>query len=572
MNFFSAAGLIPWMLLLCASAFFSSPVPNKEFDCKSRVERCEKKRGAARRPVCGTDNVSYPNRCALLRVRCFNDSLLRVKHRGRCKEKQPCWVDQTMKTVDPTRTPDSYVPRCKADGTYFRIQCHKKEGYCWCVTPAGKVVPNTIVRGQKPKCDAGKGKWRRGSSSRKGNNLRRECSRNDKAAFVNNLVRIFKTEYNREQYTSLASASDRSLLDPNVLDKRAVEWKFGEMDTDKNNNLTKLEYRELKRLVRKVVRPKRCSRTFVRMCDSDHNNIVSKVEWTSCLSVDVEALGKKTTTTTTSSTTTTTTTTASPPVEDYEDKVEGIGLEEADPEDVLQESVATLSGSLPGLMAEGDQEEEAEVNDCLTDRQEALDDPSTSSHKYIPECTSDGRYKRVQCYKSVGYCWCAQEDTGKPIPGTSVKDSNPKCDSTPVITRPMKGCPEHKKNVFLKDLMDYLKQKHGRNNSSYSKDYETLITDIFQSLDTNQNKVLERKEWKSFREEMSADNKLRRCGKKLPRHCDVNRDSKIGLTEWLNCLNVNHVQTQTQPSDTSTTVMAKRRGPNPLESYLKGDD
>jgi len=38
------------------------------------------------------------------------------------------------------------------------------------------------------------------------------------------------------------------------------------------------------------------------------------------------------------------------------------------------------------------------------DRQEALDDPSTSSHKYIPECTTDGRYKRVQCYKSVGKC------------------------------------------------------------------------------------------------------------------------------------------------------------------------
>lgn len=37
------------------------------------------------------------------------------------------------------------------------------------------------------------------------------------------------------------------------------------------------------------------------------------------------------------------------------------------------------------------------------DRQEALDDPSTATHsKYIPECMPDGRYKRVQCYKSVG--------------------------------------------------------------------------------------------------------------------------------------------------------------------------
>lgn len=30
-----------------------------------------------------------------------------------------------------------------------------------------------------------------------------ECSKNDKAIFVNNLVRIFKTEYNREQYAAL---------------------------------------------------------------------------------------------------------------------------------------------------------------------------------------------------------------------------------------------------------------------------------------------------------------------------------------------------------------------------------
>jgi len=59
-----------------------------------------------------------------------------------------------------------------------------------------------------------------------------------------------------------------------------------------------------------------------------------------------------------------------------------------------------------------------------------------------------------------GYCWCAQEDTGKPIPGTSVKDSNPKCDGIPLLSRPMKGCPEHKKHIFLKDLMDYLRQKH----------------------------------------------------------------------------------------------------------------
>lgn len=30
-----------------------------------------------------------------------------------------------------------------------------------------------------------------------------ECNKDDKATFVSNLVRIFRTEYNREQYTAL---------------------------------------------------------------------------------------------------------------------------------------------------------------------------------------------------------------------------------------------------------------------------------------------------------------------------------------------------------------------------------
>lgn len=73
---------------------------------------------------------------------------------------------------------------------------------------------------------------------------------------------------------------------------------------------------------------------------------------------------------------------------------------------------------------------------------------------FLPACTGDGRYEQVQCYRSTGYCWCVNEDTGKPIPGTSMKDKRPQCDShTP--DRSMPGCPQ--KNEFLKDLKDFLK-------------------------------------------------------------------------------------------------------------------
>lgn len=66
---------------------------------------------------------------------------------------------------------------------------------------------------------------------------------------------------------------------------------------------------------------------------------------------------------------------------------------------------------------------------------------------------------QVQCYKSAGYCWCVNEDTGKNIPGTSVKNQTPKCDYVSSISRPMKGCPEEKKIKFLKELMNFLQVK-----------------------------------------------------------------------------------------------------------------
>ncbi|KAI5729773.1 hypothetical protein M8J76_006479 [Diaphorina citri] len=233
------------------------------------------------------------------------------------------------------------------------------------------------------------------------------------------------------------------------------------------------------------------------------------------------------------------------------------------------------------------------VNDCLSDRKAVLDEqkfsavPNSLGKMYVPECTLDGRYKRVQCYNSTGYCWCVEEDTGKPIPGTSVKDSNPKCDVTHVPVRPMKGCPGHKKREFLKGLMEYfmntmLSQKNTTTSTTeegtFSTGDEQVATWNFGTLDLDKNKVLEQEEWKNFRNLISQQKQLRRCGKKLPRHCDANNDKKISLSEWLNCLNVNTnranrstPETSANPADPTVQGNARRRGPNPLE-ILKGDD
>lgn len=76
---------------------------------------------------------------------------------------------------------------------------------------------------------------------------------------------------------------------------------------------------------------------------------------------------------------------------------------------------------------------------------------------HVPICTADGRFQRVQCYNSI--CWCANEETGETLNGTSVKNRNPQCDSSYPVTRTMKGCSNDVKMVFLKDLKEFLKTK-----------------------------------------------------------------------------------------------------------------
>lgn len=67
------------------------------------------------------------------------------------------------------------------------------------------------------------------------------------------------------------------------MDHRVLEWKFAELDKDGDGLLRRPEYQELRRVVRKMVPPKPCARTFTRRCDMDGNKIISRLEWEACL-------------------------------------------------------------------------------------------------------------------------------------------------------------------------------------------------------------------------------------------------------------------------------------------------
>lgn len=173
----------------------------------------------------------------------------------------------------------TFVPRCRVDGTYAPVQCAKEAG-CWCVNGQGKTISNTNVRTGKPTC-GGKFNTRR-SQPRANVNFddrnRRMCSKADRVAFNTNLIKMFYTEYLRYHSSQQIPTM--------INDKIVLDWKFSHLDLNKNHMLDKIEYRELKRIVKKAVKPKRCARSFGKYCDNDLDDRLSRQEWAACLSKD----------------------------------------------------------------------------------------------------------------------------------------------------------------------------------------------------------------------------------------------------------------------------------------------
>jgi hypothetical protein len=92
---------------------------------------------------------------------------------------------------------------------------------------------------------------------------------------------------------------------------------------------------------------------------------------------------------------------------------------------------------------------------------------------------------------------------------------------------------------------------------------EQAATWSFVDFDKNKNKMLDRNEWKIFKEIVSKEKNLRKCGKKLPRYCDINKDRNISMTEWLDCLNVQQEAAVTVP------VSSRTGKKNPLDVLME---
>lgn len=72
-------------------------------------------------------------------------------------------------------------------------------------------------------------------------------------------------------------------------ERRVMEWKFDQLDKNNDGQLIRREFRVLRRLVRKVVKPKRCTKNFPRLCDTDQDRKISRSEWSVCLGIGINS-------------------------------------------------------------------------------------------------------------------------------------------------------------------------------------------------------------------------------------------------------------------------------------------
>uniref|UniRef100_A0A8C9F676 SPARC related modular calcium binding 2 n=1 Tax=Pavo cristatus TaxID=9049 RepID=A0A8C9F676_PAVCR len=228
--------------------------------------------------------------------------------------------------------------------------------------------------------------------------------------------------------------------------------------------------------------------------------------------------------------------------------------------------------SAPALETQPQGDEEAssvsflflpKASSCDQELQSALEEAKQpqKDNVFIPECAQGGLYKPVQCHPSTGYCWCVLVDTGRPIPGTSTRYEQPKCDNSarahPTKTkdlykgRQLQGCPGAKKNEFLTSVLDALSTDmvHAVSDPSLSSSRvsepdpnhtleERVVHWYFKQLDKNSSGDIGKKEIKPFKRFLRKKSKPKKCVKKFVEYCDVNNDKSLSVQELMGCLGV----------------------------------
>lgn len=187
------------------------------------------------------------------------------------------------------------MPRCREDGSYAPIQCFDNN-QCWCVDNLGISI-SQVVQG-RPNCSFPKENQKRSSPA---SNIapKKKCTSNDRATFNTAFITIFSNEFVKLKINNGP-----------LNDYQIIDWKFKQLDANKNNILESNEYQGLKKIAKmvifkllfimrwktvkdktvalKVVKPKRCGRRFGKYCDTNKDSNLSREEFHQCLDKNVQ--------------------------------------------------------------------------------------------------------------------------------------------------------------------------------------------------------------------------------------------------------------------------------------------
>lgn len=204
----------------------------------------------------------------------------------------------------------------------------------------------------------------------------------------------------------------------------------------------------------------------------------------------------------------------------------------------------------------------ASSSSCDQEQQSALEERRQRNNDavFVPDCAQGGFYKPVQCHPSTGYCWCVLVDTGRPIPGTSTRYEQPKCDGNARAhptkpkdhyrSRHLQGCPGAKKTEFLTSVLDALSTdmvhavtdpasagRMAEPDPSHTLE-ERVVHWYFSQLDKNSSGDIGKKEIKPFKRFLRKKSKPKKCVKKFVEYCDISNDKALSLQELMGCLGV----------------------------------